>query len=122
MSDEPNGPTRLWIVLLPLLLAIACVARVTVTVQHQVDSGAPARASTVSIERQPWTRELAQIALAEVKRREGWSGKADQPSAEGDLWYVVVRRKAGATTDWRCITLRTDGKIINYEVRTDPPL
>jgi hypothetical protein len=67
----------------------------------------------------------AQMAVAEVKRREGWAGKADRPTlflgeAEVRL-YVTVRHKPCATRDWRNVTIDAmGGKIIGYDVRTDP--
>jgi hypothetical protein len=38
--------------------------------------------------------KAAQIAIDEVKKREGWTGEAE-PDLEGDTWYVTVRRKRG---------------------------
>jgi hypothetical protein len=60
------------------------------------------------------------IALEEVKQREGWSGKADEPSSAGSLRIVAVRRKPGSTSDWRSVTVNRDGSIVNYVLRTDP--
>jgi hypothetical protein len=64
-------------------------------------------------------REAEAIALAEVKKREGWSGNADDPT-EGHLsWQVVVRRKPGPTKEWRWITITSDRTIVGYEIRTE---
>jgi hypothetical protein len=61
------------------------------------------------------------VAVKEVKQREGWAGQTDAPSREGSYWYFAVRRKPGATKDWRYVTVSSDtGQIVSYEVRTDP--
>jgi hypothetical protein len=65
--------------------------------------------------------KAGEIAIAEVKRREGWAGQVDAPTWEGSYWFVVVRRKPGAAKDWRYLTVHNNtGQIISYEVRTDP--
>jgi hypothetical protein len=57
----------------------------------------------------------AQIAIAAVKRREGWAGKADPPTLKGTSFYVAVRRTPGATSDWRYSTIDGEsGKIVAY--------
>jgi hypothetical protein len=62
-----------------------------------------------------------QMAIAEVKRREGWSGQIDPLSQEGNLFFVAVRRKPGPTKDWRYITIEGGSeRIVKYEIRTDP--
>jgi hypothetical protein len=64
-------------------------------------------------------KEAEAIALGEVKKQEGWSGDADEPT-EGYLsWQVVVRRKPGPTRDWRWVTINSDRTIVSYEVRTE---
>ena len=68
--------------------------------------------------RVPLVKEAAAIALAEVKKREGWSGVADPPTPYYVFWQVAVRRKPGPTEDWRWVTINSDRTIVSYEVRT----
>ena len=62
------------------------------------------------------------IAIAEFKKREGWSGIINDSSSEGAHWFVTIRRNAGETADWRQLTVSAeDGRIEDYEGRTLSP-
>ena len=59
--------------------------------------------------------KAAQIAIAEVKRREGWSGKADAPEREGHWWYVTVWREPKSPESSRQVVVHSqDGHICDY--------
>jgi hypothetical protein len=65
--------------------------------------------------------DAEEIAIAEVKSREGWSGIASELSAEGGpLLIYAIRRKPGPTNDWREVTINPDGTVRAYEVKTIP--
>jgi hypothetical protein len=55
------------------------------------------------------------IAVDEVKKRDGWSGKADRPDGEGNRWYVNVWREPLSADNTRTVVVDTeDGHIIDY--------
>jgi hypothetical protein len=65
-------------------------------------------------------KEAQAIALAEVKKREGWSGAADEPTGYYLFCRVVVRRKQGPNEDCRQVTINCDQTIVGYEAWTEP--
>jgi hypothetical protein len=120
VSDE-RGQSKAaldWGCIAVLLMLLACLTPLIVIFWFPFNSVEPHRDTS---QVQPVSLVAAeQIAIAEVKRREGWSGKADLPVVEGRV-YVVVRRKPGPTSDWRYVEINWQSKeIVRYEVRTDP--
>jgi hypothetical protein len=73
-----------------------------------------------------WDRLLAEsdakvrrIALEEVKRREGWSGKVIKGGPEGNVWYMLVERQTNGHSeiaDLRSMAVCSDsGKVWDYQ-------
>jgi|HubBroStandDraft_6_1064221.scaffolds.fasta_scaffold878916_1 hypothetical protein len=66
--------------------------------------------------------DAAQIAIAEVKKREGWTGKADPPEREGYWWYVHVWREPRSPEGTRTVVVHSqDGHICDYWARNERP-
>jgi len=63
-----------------------------------------------------------EIAIKEVKQREGWSGKATHTDREGLHWYVIVVHEP-ASNDYRILDVDgTNGKVDDYRVaKTEKP-
>jgi hypothetical protein len=60
--------------------------------------------------------ELREIAIAEVKKREGWTGVASRPTDEGNLYYFYIMRQSplpriGIQVEVDCNT----GKVVGYD-------
>jgi|ERR1700722_3665426 hypothetical protein len=53
-------------------------------------------------------KKVAVIATDEVKKREGWTGKADMPEREVHTWYVVVRRDPSTPRGDRVVGIDAD--------------
>lgn len=70
-------------------------------------------------------QEAAKVAIAEVKKREGWTGFVDRPvDREGFRWYVTVwptpRPHPASFGSSRGVTIDgATGKIIDYQ-RPEP--
>jgi hypothetical protein len=106
----------IWIAIAVLSVAFALFATIAVRELGPQASTSP-RPAGLFIS----SDELTQIAVEEVKKREGWSGIASEPSLEGSSAFVFIKRKPGPSTDWRAMMIKaTTGGIISYEVRTDP--
>jgi hypothetical protein len=62
--------------------------------------------------------EASMFALAEVRRREGWSGKVTDASPEGFTYYVTVERQSGKHSGKRemrkMAVCSTTGKVWDY--------
>jgi hypothetical protein len=57
------------------------------------------------------------IAIEEVKKREGWSGKPEwvKIDQEGFRWYITVRRKPRSHEGERYVTVSAaDGSVLDY--------
>jgi hypothetical protein len=67
--------------------------------------------------------EAAKIAVAEVKKREGWSGKFTHADREGFRWYLIVRHEPNVPHDYRVVEINgSDGKVLDVSVlKTDQP-
>jgi hypothetical protein len=70
--------------------------------------------------------EFGAIANAEIKRREGWSGKVRSASSSGSpLMYVWVTREPDKQNDWHQIRLLSidlaTRKVLKYEERNSLP-
>jgi hypothetical protein len=66
--------------------------------------------------------KAGEIAVAEVKRREGWSGKADEPWLVDPYRIIIpVRPGIGSTADFRAVTMNRDGTIVSYKAHIEPP-
>jgi hypothetical protein len=58
------------------------------------------------------------IALAEVRKREGWSGQADV-GGEGATWLVFVWHDSKSDANSRWVAIDTDnGHIVDYHAAT----
>jgi hypothetical protein len=100
MSDEPKRRSRAWIgwALVTLLVLVAGLASWMLTISApKVDAtgpGTPAHRGPPYMPKIPDRvppQKVATIAIEEVKKREGWTGKAGTPDREVSTWYVVVR-------------------------------
>jgi hypothetical protein len=62
--------------------------------------------------------EASSIAIAEVKRREGWSGKVIEASPEGGTWYILVEsepdKRSGMREMRRMAVTSHTGKVSDY--------
>ncbi len=59
--------------------------------------------------------KAVRIAIAEVKRREGWTGKAETPGREGYWWYVKVSPEPKSAEGSRILVVNSqDGHICDY--------
>jgi fumarate reductase subunit C len=67
--------------------------------------------------------EAAKIAIAEIKAREGWTGKFTHAEREGFRWYIIVRHEPNVPHDYRVVEVHgTDGKVLDVGVlKTDAP-
>jgi hypothetical protein len=74
----------------------------------------------------PMQIEFAAIANAEIKRREGWSGKVILAASESGKWYVWVAREPVKQVDKREIRLisidAATRKVLKYEMREENDL
>jgi hypothetical protein len=123
MSDEPRKASEAkapgdWGCLAVLLTSLAILTSLFMWFASRPEKLDP-RHALVAV-RLISLDKAAQIAIAEVKRREGWAGKSDEPSREDTFFYVAVRRKLGPTSDWRYLTIEGEtGKVLYYNARTD---
>jgi hypothetical protein len=60
--------------------------------------------------------ELHKRAIAEVKRREGWTGIAGDPDQEGYRFYFAVRRDRKGLAERGVVVEGSTGAILDYEV------
>src|SRR5580704_10327257 len=62
--------------------------------------------------------EASGIAIAEVKRREGWSGKVTEAIPEGGTWYILVEsepdKRSGRREMRRMAVTSHAGKVSDY--------
>jgi hypothetical protein len=62
------------------------------------------------------------IALAEVKRREGRCGEADKPHyVDTYRIFISVRPRIGSAGDSRLVIMNRDGTIVGYRAHIEPP-
>jgi hypothetical protein len=119
LRDHPRGwyGIALFTVLGSLLIAIVIGLRVSM--------GPPILAPAESLRPRPFApwmtskpaEELRRIATAEVKRWEGWSGKAGRPKPkEGAVSSVLVKRDPeNPSGQWTQVDLHSvTGAIVNY--------
>jgi len=56
-----------------------------------------------------------QIAIEEVKKREGWFGKVTAADREGWQWFITVGREPDVSHDYRIVSIDGDsGTVSNY--------
>jgi hypothetical protein len=55
-------------------------------------------------------------AIAEVKRREGWTGDPDSPVQIGDDWFVTVWKKPQTPGGFRTIGIGKGNRVLSYDV------
>src|ERR1700693_5400006 len=128
MSDDPRSSTRFRIVLfIVLALPIAAIGVVLRTDQPFTEEPIGDQIVPEVYRHVPYSHPLlsvariTQIAIEEVKKREGWYGKADPPKAELSLWFVTVRRGPKSTDDWSDVVVEGyDGSVVEYRNRKRP--
>jgi hypothetical protein len=57
----------------------------------------------------------AAFAVAEVKKREGWSGEASPPVRDGDCWGVIVWALPKTPGGFLGLKIGPDGSVLEYE-------
>jgi hypothetical protein len=65
--------------------------------------------------------KAADVALAEVKRREGWSGEADKPHYVDTYRILISVRPRIGSGDSRLVIMNRDGTIVGYQTLIHPP-
>jgi hypothetical protein len=67
--------------------------------------------------------EATRIAIEEIKKREGWTGKFTHSEREGFRWYITIRHEPNVPHDYRIVEVHgTDGKVLSLGVlKTDAP-
>jgi hypothetical protein len=122
MSDEPKKRSRAWIqlgVLSLLMLLVSVIAfRFSESVSPENDIPEPGLPQPTFPFVQP--ARAREIAIKEVKKREGWAGKADRPIIlDGACWFVYVWRGPRSPKGEREVAIdASDGRIMSYEAES----
>jgi hypothetical protein len=128
MSDEPTKKRREWIafwIVVGALFGFAVLSRVF----SSPNTDAPKNSGYASGPFAPQdagestrihfgAEKAVLIAIEEVKKREGWSGKPDWANVEADealTWDVTVRRGPRRPVVERLVVVSAQtGKVLNY--------
>jgi hypothetical protein len=125
MSDEPRKPTSpvrfsVWILVVVLVLSIAFAVWLRVCSYPQVVTlvtlkrSEPRFPTPSRLPPQIPMDKVADIAVEEVKKREGWTGNANTPDREGFTWYVHVS-EPGKSGRQRTVAIEsTTGEVLEY--------
>jgi hypothetical protein len=122
MSDELKKWSRAWIqlgVLSLMMLLISVMAFwFSASVSPENDIPEPGLPQPTFPFVQPG--RAREIAIKEVKMREGWAGKADRPIIlDGAYWFVYVWRGPRSPNGEREVAIdASDGRIMSYEAES----
>jgi hypothetical protein len=111
MSEPARGnEIATWVAILVVLLAVILVSGPLFRNPHA--DFTPTPPATVPYPKILPPSELRKIAIAEVKKREGWTGEADATDQEGFRFYFTVKSKARGE---RVVVVEgAEGKVIEY--------
>jgi hypothetical protein len=122
MSER--GPSRIRLAVLlvttlttfaALVAAISCWLRASIRPENDpTDSELPAPTFPFV----PVAR-AKRIAIDEVKRREGWSGKTSDPLIDGAYWFVYVRSQRKSQGEREVMIDAYDGRLMSYQVLSE---
>jgi len=122
MSDEPDKPKAsswiaFWIVM-GALFGFAVLSRVFNSPNTDAPKSSGGQAPPISTRIQFGADKAVAIAIEEVKKREGWSGKPDWASVEAEealTWDVTVRRgPLHPVVERHVVVSAQTGKVLNY--------
>jgi hypothetical protein len=134
MSDEPKKKRREWLafwIVMGALFGIAALSRVfnspnANAPKNSVYASGPfaPRDGGESTRIQFGADKAVAIAIEEVKKREGWSGKPDWANVEADealTWDVTVRRGPRRPVVERLVVVSAvTGKVLSYRDPSAP--
>jgi hypothetical protein len=113
MSEPTRGnQIATWVILAILVVLLAIILVCGPLFRDPNANFQPTPPATVPYPKILPQSELRKIAIAEVKKREGWSGEADASYQEGVRFYVTVKSQARGK---RVVVVEgTEGMVLEY--------